>query len=124
MKPLRVLAVFAGVLLAVIGVRFLLDPVQAQRTFGLGKGEVGRALHSAVGLRDLWLALLALAFAWLKNWQGLALWFSIGALVCFGDAAIVAGAGARWPYIAFHVGSGVVCAGLAIVAWRSGGRTS
>ncbi|HMN36315.1 MAG TPA: DUF4267 domain-containing protein [Hyphomicrobium sp.] len=118
-KIVRVVAVLAGVLLAVIGARFLVDPLQAQRTFGLGKGDAGFALHWAIGLRDLWLALIVAAFAWLKNWQGLALWFAFGAAVCAGDGLIVAVAGARWPYIGFHMGSGMVCAGLAIAAWRA-----
>lgn len=118
-KAARTIAILAGVLLAVIGVRFLVDPLEAQRTFGLGKGEAGVALHSAVGLRDLWLALLVIAFAWLKNWQALALWFTFGAAVCLGDALIVAGEGARWPYITFHVASGIVCAVLAAVALRA-----
>ncbi len=118
-KAARTIAILAGVLLAVIGVRFLVDPLEAQRTFGLGKGEAGVALHSAVGLRDLWLALLVIAFAWLKNWQALALWFTFGAAVCLGDALIVAGEGARWPYITFHVASGIVCGVLAAVALRA-----
>lgn len=117
---LRIAAVLAGLLLGLIGLRFLLDPVQAQRTFGLGKGETGQALHAAVGLRDVWLALLVLAFAWLCNWTALALWFGFGALVCFGDAAIVASAGGRWLYFAFHAVSGAACAFLALLAVRAG----
>lgn len=117
---IRAGALVAGLLLAVIGVRFLVTPQAAQHTFGLGKGEAGLALHAAVGVRDLWLAGLVLAFAWLRNWAALALWFGLGSLVCFADAAIVAGEGARWPYIAFHAGSGVVCGGLALLAVRAG----
>lgn len=118
----RALAVFAGLLLAVIGVRFLLWPDAAQFTFGLGKGDPGTGLHAAVGLRDLWLAALVLAFVVLKNWQAIALWFGFAAFVCLGDAVIVAGSGARWPFVAFHAGSGAICAFLALVAVRAGLR--
>lgn len=118
-KIALIAAVLAGVLLGVIGVRFLLVPMQAQYTFGLGKGDAGAALHHVIALRDLWLALLVLAFAWMGNWKALALWFAFGALVCFSDAAIVAAGAGRWPYVAFHAGSGIFCAVLASVAVRA-----
>lgn len=120
LRVLRVIGIGAGLLLGVIGVRFLLVPEDAQRTFGLGMGEAGAALHTAIGARDLWLAALVLAFVLLKNWQALLAWFAFGAMVCFSDAALVASHGARWPYVAFHVGSGIVCIAVAGFVWRRG----
>ena len=120
LRVLRVIGILAGLLLGVIGVRFLLVPEVAQRTFGLGMGEAGAALHAAIGVRDLWLAALVLAFVLLKNWQALLAWFAFGAIVCFADAALVASHGARWPYVAFHVGSGLVCMAVAGILWRRG----
>lgn len=120
----RALAVLAGLLLLIIGLRFLIWPLAAQHSFGLGKGDPGMGLHQAVGLRDLWLALLAIAFVWSKNWPALALWFAFGAAVCLGDAVIVAAEGARWPYIGFHVGSGIFCATLAALCFKASQRAS
>ena len=62
-RHLVALGVFAGVVLAVIGVRFLVDPKAAQHTFGLGKGVLERELHQVIGIRDLWLGALAVLFA-------------------------------------------------------------
>jgi Domain of unknown function (DUF4267) len=107
-----------GVLLTVIGVRYLLLPEQAARTFGLPAHLAGHELHAIVGLRNVWLGLLAVGFAVLRQWRALALWFALGALVCFADAAIVAGAGGPLPALAFHVGSGLACLALLAAIWR------
>lgn len=108
------MAVFAGALLAVIGARFLISPEAAARTFGLAGRPEGFELHHAVGLRDLWLGLLAVALAWARQWRALALWFAFGAAVCLGDAVIAGLSRGRWPAVAFHVASGIVCAVLAL----------
>jgi hypothetical protein len=107
-----------GVLLTVIGVRYLLLPEQAARTFGLPARAAGHELHAIIGLRNLWLGLLAIGFAVLRQWRALALWFALGALVCFADAMIAAGARAPLPALAFHVGSGLCCLALLAAVWR------
>lgn len=113
------LGIFAGVVLSVIGVRFLVDPKAAQHTFGLAKGLLDTELHRIVGLRDLWLGLLAVAFAALGEWRALALWFGLGVAVCLGDAAIVAVTTAKWWAVAFHLGSAVFCGLLGLASWRA-----
>ena len=115
-------ALLAGGLLALIGVRFILVPESAARTFGLARARQGYELHAIIGLRDLWLAGLAIAFALLGEWRALALWLGLGAVVCFADALIVALSSGRAHAIAFHVGSGVFCAALALASWRAAGR--
>ena len=112
------LAALAGVILTVIGVRFLVFPDSASRFFGLIGRPNGFQLHAVVGLRDLWLGLLAIAFCWLGEWRALTLWLGLGALVCFGDAGIVAGADGKPLAIVFHLVSGVFCSVLAVLAWR------
>lgn len=112
------LAIGAGILLTVIGIRFMIVPRSAANTFGLAKEIAGYELHQIIGLRDVWLGLLAVAFAMLRQWRALALWFGLGAFVCFADATIAAGSSGKIAAIAFHAGSGVVCAWLAIVLWR------
>lgn len=109
------LAAFASVLLAIIGIRFLILPEDATRTFGLGGKPLASSLDAAIGLRDLWLAGLGLAFAWLRDWRALALWLGLGSAVCFGDAVIVIRHGISPAAVAFHVASGVFCA---VVGWR------
>jgi hypothetical protein len=79
---------------------------------------VGHELHYVIALRNVWLGLLAIGFALLRQWTALALWFGLGFFVCFGDAAIVLSTTGRWPQIAFHVGSGIACIVLAGAAWR------
>lgn len=117
------LAVAAGVVLAVIGARFLHVPNHAARTFGLSNPPGPFDLHRIVGVRDLWLAGLLIGLVLLRQWRGLALCLGLGALVCFADAAIVAGSsGAGWA-IAFHVGSGFYCAVAGALAWKAGCET-
>ena len=112
------ISVFAGALLTVIGVRFLLVPTSAAFTFGVSAPPAGHELHYVIGLRDVWLGLLAIAFAALRQWRALALWFGLGAPVCFADAAIVAGSMGWQPQFAFHLGSGVVCLALTLFTLR------
>jgi Domain of unknown function (DUF4267) len=112
------LSFLGGVLLTVIGVRYLVLPEQAARTFGLPAHSAGHALHAIIGVRNVWLGLLAIGFAALHQWRALALWFALGALVCFADATIVAGARGSLPSFAFHVGCGLTCLALLAALWR------
>jgi len=107
-----------GILLTFIGVRYLLLPEQSARTFGLPAHPVGHELHAIIGVRNVWLGLLAIGFAALRQWRALALWFALGALVCFADAMIVAGARGPLPAFAFHVASGLSCLALLPAVWR------
>lgn len=117
------LAFGAGLLLAVIGIRFMLVPRSAANTFGLAKEIEGFELHYLVGLRDIWLGALAMVLALLREWRALAVWFGLGALVCFADAAIAGASSGKIAAVAFHAGSGVVCGWLAVALWtRFGGR--
>ena len=110
-----ILSLLVGLVLTVIGARFLVWPVAAARTFGVRGDLQGMALHQVVALRDIWLGLLAVGLVMLKEWQALTLWMGLGALVCLGDSFIAARAGGAWPPILFHLGSGVVLTALAIV---------
>lgn len=111
------LTIAAGAALVVIGVRFLLWPEAAARFFGVGARPTGTELHMVVALRDLWLGALGLGLAALREWRSLALWCGLGALVCWGDAAIVISSGSKMPAIAFHTLSGVACAAIAAACW-------
>ena len=114
-RTLMIVGVVGGVMLTAIGVRFLADPVNAATFFGIDQRDLGHHLHHAVALRDLWLGLMAIAFAMLKDWRALALWFGLGMLICFGDAFIAASASGRWVSVTFHSVSGVVCAVLGLL---------
>ena len=111
-----------GVLLTVIGIRFLIVPGAAARMFGLTDPVRAFELHYVIGLRDIWLGLLAVAFAIMRNWHALALWFGLGALVCFGDAATAMISSGRPGPIAFHTASGVMCVALALLLLGRGTR--
>ena len=115
---LLVAAVLAGSLLGVIGVRYLSVPESAARTFGIPGRPAGHELYYIIGLRNLWLAALAIGLAALRQWHGLALWFATGTVVCFADALIAANATAKPPQVAFHLVCGLGCALLATMAWR------
>lgn len=117
------LAVAAGVLLTVIGIRFMIVPRTAANNFGLARDLVGYELHHMVGLRDIWLGLLAVALALLREWRALALWFLLGALVCFADAVIAGQSSGKAVAIAFHVGSGIFCGWMGIAIWQRFGRS-
>lgn len=114
-----VLGVLTGVVLAGIGVRFLVMPGAAAKFFGIDPAAPLPALHQAIGVRDLWLGGLAVALAAWRDWRALALWLALGSAVCFADAAIVAQSSGRWVSLVFHSASGVFCAGLAAAAWRA-----
>jgi len=112
------LAIATGVVLSLIGVRFLLQPESAASFFGIDPRNPGFAPHAAIALRDLWLGLLLVAFTVLRDWRAVALWLGLATLVCFGDAAIAASSSGRALSIAFHSGSGLFCGILAPLAWR------
>jgi Domain of unknown function (DUF4267) len=113
-----------GVMLAVIGARYFIRPEHAARTFGVPDRPLGHELYYIIGLRNVWLGLLAMAFAALREWRALALWFSFGAVVCFADASIAYTSTGRWAQTTFHVVCGFACIGLAAVAWRWAGKQS
>jgi hypothetical protein len=117
------LCLAGGVLLAVIGVRYFITPGGAARIFGVPPHPTGHEFHYIIGLRNVWLGLLAVAFALLREWRALSLWFGLGALVCFADASVAASSVGRAPHIAFHASCGVACVVLAVLAgrrWNSG----
>ncbi len=112
------LAIATGVVLSLIGIRFLLQPEPAATFFGIDRRDPGFAPHAAIALRDLWLGLLVIAFAVLRDWRAVALWLGLATLVCFGDAIIAATSSGRWISVAFHSGSGLFCGIVATLAWR------
>ena len=116
------LAAIGGAALVIIGARFFFWPDLAARFFGIAPRPQGTELHTAVALRDIWLGLLALAFAYLRDWRALALWFGCGTLVCFGDAALVANATGKPQAIVFHTLAGLACAALAAACWSRRNR--
>ena len=117
---LRILAALTGVVLLVIGIRFLIVPHQASRFFGITAAVApGSAdLHYVIGFRDIWLAAIVIVLSALKDWRGLAIWMGLGALVCMGDAAIAAQSSAKVFPVAFHLASGFFCAALAAACLR------
>lgn len=121
-RRLLALGALAGLVLAVIGVRFVVWPEAAIRFFGLPANGQGRGLAAVIGYRDLWLGGLAVAFAVFREWRALALWLVLGAGVCAADAGLVWSAGGKASRIAFHLGSGVFCAVLGVAVWRRAGR--
>lgn len=113
-----VVGALAGIALTVIGIRFLAWPEAAARFFGVGPRPAGVELHGVVGLRDVWLGLMALAFAFLRDYRALALWLGLATLVCLGDAAIVAASTGKPSAIAFHLASGIITAAAGWGCWR------
>lgn len=120
---LRALAAATGLVLTVIGVRFLIVPDSAVRTFGLSPAGASWHLAALIGLRDAWLGVLVMAFAALRDWRGLMLWLGCGVPVCLGDAAIVAAAGGPSWAIAFHAVAGIFMAALVFVCRVAGGES-
>jgi hypothetical protein len=118
------ICLLGGALLTLIGVRYFLTPEGAARTFGVATKPGGYEFHYIIGLRNVWLGLLVIAFAVLRDWRALTLWFALGAIVCFADAAIAASSTARLPQIAFHAGCGAGCILLAAFAGRQWSKTS
>jgi hypothetical protein len=123
-RLIAVLGVLGGLLLTLIGIRYFVVPEQAALTFGVPRRPAGYELYFIVGLRNVWLGLLAVAFAALREWRALALWFALGTIVCLADAAIAASSTGRLPQIAFHVACGAACAVLAAVCWRVAARAN
>jgi hypothetical protein len=117
------LSLIGGVLLTVIGARYFLTPEGAAYTFGIPRRAQGYEFHYVIGLRNLWLGMLAVAFAVLREWRALALWFALGTIVCFGDAWIAAASTGRLPQVAFHASCGILCIALAAASWRSWRRS-
>jgi hypothetical protein len=118
------ICLLGGALLTFIGIRYFLVPQAAARTFGVPGRPAGFELHYVVGLRNVWLGLLAVAFALMREWRALALWFAGAVAVCFADALIAATSTGGRPQVAFHVGCGVASAALAILCWRTGRRVA
>jgi hypothetical protein len=119
LRVIRLCGFIAGVAMLVIGVRFMIVPEQAAKFFGVGARPQGYELYSAVGLRDVWVGALVIAFAWTRQWLALILWFATAAVVCFGDAILVASHGGRPSAIAFHAGSGVICCLIAAATYKA-----
>lgn len=118
------LCLISGVLLTFIGIRYYLSPESAALTFGVPARPAGYELYYVIGLRNVWLGLLAVAFALLREWRALALWFAMGAIVCFADAFIAASSTGRLPQVAFHAGCGLAWIGLAAGCRRLARRAS
>jgi hypothetical protein len=119
------LALATALVLAIIGVRFLVVPEKAAHFFGIARSPAAGAwdLNAVIGLRDIWLALILGGLAMLRQWAGVAIWLGLGAVVCFSDSAIAAASSGAAVSIAFHSASGVFCAGLAWAAWRLAQRS-
>ena len=82
-------------------------------------GVVWQHLHYIIGLRNVWLGLLAVAFGILGEWRALALWFTAAVVVCFADGLIAATSTGAVPQVAFHIGCGIASAVLAGFCWRA-----
>ncbi|MEO1206181.1 MAG: DUF4267 domain-containing protein [Pseudomonadota bacterium] len=119
-KPQRVvgLTLIAGAILTIIGIRFWVFPDQATSTFGLDPDNPGLGFERMISLRDIWLGLLAVGFALLREWRALMLWFGLGALVCWADATLVINADGPTAAVAFHAVSGIFCLALAVSCWQ------
>jgi hypothetical protein len=117
-RGVTIICTLGGILLVVIGIRYLLVPHSAARTFGVPAHPAGFELHHIIGLRNIWLGALAIGCIALQQWRALALWFAIGTVVCFADAVIAASSIGRLPQVAFHIACGFGCIGLAVAVWR------
>jgi hypothetical protein len=113
-----VLAILGGALLTLIGIRYFLVPQSAARTFGVPGRPAGYELHYIIGLRNVWLGLLAVALALLREWRALALWFAAAVVVCFADGVIAAVSTGGVPQVAFHFACGIASVALAILCAR------
>ena len=121
-RYLKPVSIAAGLLLGIIGARFLLVPDAAARTFGLARSGIVHELHHMVGLRDLWLSAILIVLVALGEWRAAAVWLLLAAPVCFADAVIAAASSGKAWAVAFHAGSGLVCLALGVAAWRRGPR--
>jgi len=117
-RTVMIFGALTGLVLVIIGIRFLIVPSAAAKFFGIAPNAPTPALHYVIALRDLWLGGLAIAFALLREWRALALWLGFAVLVCFADAVIAWTSSGRVVSVAFHIGSGLFCAVLAWLAWR------
>jgi hypothetical protein len=115
---LKGICLLGGLLLTVIGIRFLLVPESAARTFGIATPPAGHEMHYIIGLRDIWLGLLAAALAALHEWRAVMIWSGMGAVVCFADAGIAGMSSGKLPQVAFHFGSGIVCIAVTLFILR------
>jgi hypothetical protein len=115
-RLILVICVVGGTLLTVIGIRYLVSPESAARTFGVASPPAGHELHYIIGLRNVWLGLLAIGFTALAQWRALALWFGLGTVVCFADAGIAATSSGKLPQVAFHVACGIGCLALTFLS--------
>lgn len=116
---LRRAGVAAGIVLSLIGLRFLIVPESAAHFFGIDRLVTSHELHAVIGIRDVWLGLLAIVFAWRSDWRALGLWFMLAAGVCVADFVVVLRAGGAVPPLAFHAFSGLFCGAFAIIAARA-----
>jgi hypothetical protein len=114
-----ILCLLGGILMTVIGVGYFVVPEQAARTFGVPGRPAGYELHHIIGLRNVWLGLLAVALAALREWRGLALWFAGAVAVCLADGLIAATSTGAVPQVALHFGYGIASAVLALLCWHA-----
>jgi hypothetical protein len=119
---LAIISMAGGLLLAFIGVRYLLLPEQSAVTFGVPRRPSGNELYYIIGVRNVWLGLLAVALATLRQWRALAVWFAMATIVCFADATIAASSTGKLPQIVFHISCGIASAVLAVTLWRVAAR--
>lgn len=116
-QRVRWLSLVVGGVLTLIGLRFFFVPPSASFTFGVAHPPQGYELHHIIAGRDIWLGLIVMAFAWLRDWRALFIWLVGAVFVCLIDAGIVwQSTGNSWA-IAFHIASGVLAALLARGAW-------
>ena len=106
------ICLIGGVLLTVIGVRYLLMPEEAARTFGVpAAGGVRTPLHHRPEER------LARAAGGrlrpVREWRALALWFALGRSCVSPTRPLRQARPAELPQVAFHVGCGLACIVLA-----------
>jgi hypothetical protein len=118
------ICLLGGALLTFIGIRYFLVPHAAARTFGVPGRPTGFELHYILGLRNVWLGLLAVALALMREWRALALWFAGATVVCFSDAWIASRSLGGLPAITFHVASGAISLVLGILCWRTARRAA
>lgn len=117
------ICLLGGALLTFIGIRYFLVPRAAALTFGVPGRPSGFELHYIVGLRNVWLGLLAVVLALMREWRALALWFAGAVVVCFADGYIAARSLGGVPEVGFHFVCGIASAVLALMCWRTARRT-
>jgi hypothetical protein len=101
-------------------------PSDAVTSFGLQGSSASAGLPFVIGLRDVWLAVIALAFLAYRDWRALALWCGAGSVVCAADAMLVAVLDGPISAVAFHAVAAGLCAvagASAVAYWRQGLRT-